>query len=79
MRYAEISSPTGGSVPAVPSIPLALRAGYKGQDIVIPQTDEPKEDSKEMELRLLDQDDFDADACKIVSTLCRGFLNMYGD
>ena len=64
MRYAEISSPTGG-VPAVPSIPLGLRpAGYKGQDIVIPQTEEPREDPREVELRLLDQDEFDPDACE---------------
>ena len=68
MRYAEISSPTGGAVPAVPSIPLGLRPGYKGQDIIIPQTDEPKEDTGEMELRLLDQDDFDPDACKIMTS-----------
>lgn len=62
MRYAEISSPTGG-VPAVPSIPLGLRpAGYKGQDIFIPQTEEPLGDPREAELRLLDQDEFDPDA-----------------
>lgn len=64
MRYAEISSPTGG-VPAVPSIPLGLRpAGYKGQDIFIPQTEEPLGDPREAELRLLDQDEFDPDACE---------------
>ncbi|EKM61512.1 uncharacterized protein PHACADRAFT_135232 [Phanerochaete carnosa HHB-10118-sp] len=62
MRYADISSPTGVSVPAVPALPLALRPGYKGQDIVIPQTDEPREDTKEVEKRLLDQDEFDPDA-----------------
>lgn len=66
MRYAEISSPTGGNVPAVPAIPAGLRAGagYKGQDIVLPVTEEPREDPRVEEQRLLDQDDFDADACE---------------
>ena len=69
MRYADISSPTGADIPAVPSLPLALRPGFKGQDIAIPRTEEPKEDQKEIEKRLLDDDDFDPDACEDTS-LC---------
>lgn len=62
MRYADISSPTGGDIPAVPALPLALQPGYRGQNIAIPRTEEPREDPKELEQRLLDQDDFDPDA-----------------
>ena len=65
-RYADISSPTGGDIPAVPSIPLALRpgTGYKGSGISMPLTEEPTEDPRQMELMLLDQDNFDPDACE---------------
>ena len=75
MRYADISSPTGGDIPAMPSLPLALRPGYRGQDIQIPRTDEPKEDPKELEQRLLDQDDFDPDACEFTSCVYAVALN----
>ncbi|THH02363.1 hypothetical protein EW026_g529 [Hermanssonia centrifuga] len=63
MRYADISSPTDASVPAVPSIPFTLRPGtYKDSDEVPRGREQPKEDSKEIELKMLDKDDFDPDA-----------------
>ena len=69
MRYADISGPTDASIPAVPVIPLALRAG-----VIAPiETDEPvrerelvnKEEQREVELRMLDKEDFDPDACEL--------------
>ena len=82
MRYADISSPTGGDIPAVPTIPLALRpGGVQGQGISMTLTEEPKEDPREAELRLLDQDDFDPDACEFVGCLRQdvGFIRKTGD
>lgn len=69
MRYAEISSPTSADgAPPVPALPLALQpGGMRGHDISMPITEEPKEDPREMELRLLDDDNFDPDACEFVS------------
>ena len=68
MRYAEISSPTGADgAPPVPALPLSLQpGGMRGHDISMPITEEPKEDPREAELRLLDDDNFDADACECV-------------
>lgn len=79
MRYADISSPTGVDIPAVPSLPLALRPGFTGQDFAIPRTDEPKEDVNEVEKRLLDDDDFDPDACEEASYACAVALNENAD
>ena len=68
MRYADISSPTDAPIPAVPTIPLALRAG-----VVSPPTADPasrekeqahKDEQRDAELRMLDKEDFDPDACE---------------
>jgi exocyst complex component 8 len=73
MRYADISSPTGADIPAVPTIPLGLfPGGIKGQNISMPITEEPQEDPRAVELRLLDDEDFDPDACK----LCCAYLRV---
>lgn len=75
MRYADISSPTNISAPAVPSIPLGLRPGgvitrepdsYLEED---PRArgrreEEMKEEQRKADLKMLDQDRFDPDACK---------------
>ena len=71
MRYADISSPTATSVPALPTIPLALRSGH-GQrsldddaDALIEDRGEAaREDQREADLRMLDQESFDPDTCK---------------
>ena len=65
MRYADISAPTDASVPDVPAIPIGLRATQSRQDEQS-FTEEPKEDPMLSELRLLDQDEFDPDACGCV-------------
>ena len=67
MRYADISGPTDVQVPDVPALPIGVRAsssqyrqaGQEEQRF----TEEPKEDTGAAELRLLDKDDFDPDAC----------------
>ncbi|KAI0673985.1 Cullin repeat-like-containing domain protein [Trametes maxima] len=61
MRYADISAPTDASVPDVPAIPIGMRAAPYAQDMQR-FTEEPKEDLRISELRLLDKDDFDPDA-----------------
>ncbi|KAI0652727.1 hypothetical protein C8Q79DRAFT_939095 [Trametes meyenii] len=61
MRYADISAPTDVSVPDVPAIPIGMRATPYAQDMQR-FTEEPKEDLRISELRLLDKDDFDPDA-----------------
>lgn len=64
MRYADISAPTDATVPAVPSLPIGIRPGqFRGPDEAIILTEEPQEDPKISELRLLDDDKFDPDAC----------------
>ena len=66
MRYADISGPTGiGSIPDVPSLPAGVRTGSYRSGSVDERgfTEEPKEDPKAAELKLLDKDDFDPDAC----------------
>ncbi len=76
MRYADISSPTDASVPAVPSIPFTLRPGtYKDSDEVPRGREQPKEDTKEIELKMLDKDDFDPDACELIQ-FCRSLVSM---
>ena len=64
MRYADISAPTDASVPDVPAIPIGMRAtssSYTQEEQRF--TEEPREDPMLSELRLLDKDDFDPDAC----------------
>ncbi|KAI0311367.1 hypothetical protein OF83DRAFT_1278659 [Amylostereum chailletii] len=65
MRYADISAPTS-LVPAVPSIPTALRPGKpqeRDDDSEIVQARAPsKEELKEAENKLLDTENFDPDA-----------------
>lgn len=77
MRYADISSPTEASVPAVPSLPIGVRPGgaYRPQDeIVKPRELQPREDPREADLKKLDQDVFDPDACML--SLTRGALGF---
>ncbi|RDX44306.1 hypothetical protein OH76DRAFT_1409275 [Lentinus brumalis] len=64
MRYADISAPTDALVPDVPSLPIGMRAGQYMQQSQDEQiiTEEPKEDPRTAELKLLDRDDFDPDA-----------------
>lgn len=66
MRYADISSPTATSVPAVPTIPLGLRSGVgqRSQDAAVPDREEPREDQREADLKMLDQESFDPDNCE---------------
>ncbi|KAI0095053.1 hypothetical protein BDY19DRAFT_881048 [Irpex rosettiformis] len=72
MRYADISSPTNVSIPALPTIPLGLRPG--GFDTREPSSflgedegprgrrdEESKEEQRKADLRMLDQDRFDPD------------------
>ena len=71
MRYAEISGPTD-LAPAVPSVPAALRPGFRtqerGTDVEAVQVSLPtKEELREAENKLLDDEKFDSDAC----TSCR--------
>ena len=72
MRYADISGPTDALVPDVPSLPIGLRTGAYRQQGQEEQayTEEPKEDPRAAELKLLDKDDFDPDACAC-ARLCR--------
>lgn len=80
MRYADISSPTNVSVPPLPTIPLALRPGlgpgtsgkrdatdyaYTGERDEGERGERVgKEETREADLRMLDQDKFDPDACE---------------
>lgn len=80
MRYADISSPTGGAAPAVPTIPLSLRPGYTNQDGLVQEPEQMRpEDSKEEEQRLLDQDEFDPDACEAIQWARSATLNRERD
>ena len=69
MRYADISAPTDALVPDVPALPIGVRASgssrQTGQE-EIRFTEEPREDTSAAELKLLDKDDFDPDACACV-------------
>ena len=69
MRYADISGPTDASIPAVPTIPLALRAGGALPRITDPSDREreaaAKEEQREAEMRMLGKEDFDPDACAL--------------
>ena len=76
MRYADISGPTDAFVPAVPTIPLALRAGGavpKPSDVSTRERDQAiKEEQREAEMKMLGQEVFDPDACESRSTSSRG-------
>ncbi|KZT02064.1 uncharacterized protein LAESUDRAFT_815521 [Laetiporus sulphureus 93-53] len=62
-RYADISSPTEASVPAVPSLPIGIQPSpVKQHEAAIPEVSSPVEDPRVTEARLLDEDDFDPDA-----------------
>ncbi len=64
MRYADISLPTDALIPNVPALPAGMQGSYMGQGKDQQRfTEEPAEDPKLTELRLLDQDQFDPDAC----------------
>lgn len=78
MRYADISGPTDVSVPDMPSIPLGLRpgnrddgssvgrgsaAGEEGKSGRREGKERDREDPRIAEKKMLDKDDFDADAC----------------
>ena len=71
MRYADISAPTDALVPAVPALPIGagrqpvppaelLQQAQFGDGRLVA---EPREDAGAAELRLLDREDFDPDAC----------------
>ncbi|TFY54472.1 hypothetical protein EVG20_g9690, partial [Dentipellis fragilis] len=66
MRYADISAPTGASVPAVPTVPIGLRPGggvRREADEGVRTGQAPsKEEARAAENKLLDSDDFDPDA-----------------
>ena len=63
--YAEISSPTDASVPAVPTVPLGPRPGApRGPDEIVRDTAEVQEHPCAADQRLFDKEDFDPNACK---------------
>ncbi|KAL1737980.1 hypothetical protein HDZ31DRAFT_51635 [Schizophyllum fasciatum] len=68
MRYAEISGPTPvGGIPAVPSLPAGIGApsAYREQDELVREPrDKAAEEkqAKEDDRKILDDDNFDADA-----------------
>ena len=85
MRYADISSPTATSVPALPTVPLAFRpsggAQRSQQDVyAVPdgerEREEQREDQREADLRMLDREEFDPDACE--RCCCYFCLVRYG-
>ena len=64
MRYVDISSPTEASIPAIPTLPLSLRPGpLKNFSELIREEGHAREDTKAADLKALDKDDFDPDAC----------------
>ena len=69
MRYADISLPANiVGVPDVPSLPAGLRSAPLHEDGALVEepgsfVEEPNDEMKEEELKLLDKDDFDPDAC----------------
>lgn len=75
MRYADISEPTGANVPDMPAMPLGLRPGIGGgarDDGPVPSSasirrdGREREDPRAAEKRMLDKEDFDADACEFL-------------
>ena len=77
MRYADISLPANiVGVPDVPSLPAGLRSAPLHEDGALVEepgsfVEEPNDEMKEEELKLLDKDDFDPDACTFSSVLLR--------
>ncbi|KAI1791961.1 hypothetical protein LXA43DRAFT_1008616 [Ganoderma leucocontextum] len=70
MRYADISAPTDlMGIPDVPSLPASLRAGPYTEGMLVdepgPLVEEPNEEVRAAELKLLDKDDFDPDAFEL--------------
>ena len=75
MRYVDISSPTEASIPAVPLLPLNLRPGHpKSQGELIQESGQVREDPKVADLKVLDKDDFDPDACECSPVAVRSML-----
>ena len=64
MRYVDISSPTEASIPAVPALPLSLRPGQPRNQELIREEGHAREDTRAADLKTLDKDDFDPDACE---------------
>jgi len=70
MRHAEISAPTDASVPPMPTMPTGLRSEFGGgsrdgtSEEGVRREPRDKEDPRIAERKMLDKDDFDADACE---------------
>lgn len=65
MRYADISSPTDLAIPAVPLLPIGITtAPQRGRQVFVDEPEELREDTRVTDLKLLDQDTFDPDACE---------------
>lgn len=76
MRYADISSPTDLSIPAVPAIPAGLTAALpKGKQLFVDEPEEIGQDTRVSDLKLLDQDNFDPDACEFLPRHKNGVTN----
>jgi len=66
MRYADISGPTGLSVPAMPAMPIGMRdIAPKERDEVPARGRDVKEESKGIDTRAMEQENFDPESCKI--------------
>lgn len=70
MRHADISAPTNASVPPMPAMPVGVRSEFGGgmreglSEEGVRREPRDKEDPRVVERRMLDKDDFDADACE---------------
>ena len=75
MRYADISAPTGVSVPPVPSLPIGtfglgaggagIGAGGRDEEGVRDER-EAREDPRETDLKALENEVFDPDTCTYI-------------
>lgn len=75
MRYADISAPTGVSVPPVPSLPIGtfglgaggagIGAGGRDEEGVRDER-EAREDPRETDLKALENEVFDPDTCAYI-------------
>jgi exocyst complex component 8 len=66
MRYADISGPTSLSIPNIPSLPNISRSGPKdegGQSLLV-ESPTAEEDPKKTDMKAMEQDNFDPEACK---------------